>query len=91
LTLGAIEAGAWIFVMVILASTLLNAIYFWRVLEYAYFRHADAETPELESRVPVSMLLPMLVLAAGCVFFFFFVSIPLGVIEPAVADLLGGA
>lgn len=91
LTLGAIEAGEWFFVVVILASTLLNAIYFWRVLEYAYFRHADAETPELESRVPVSMLVPMLVLAAGCVVFFFAVSIPLGIIDAAVADLLGGA
>ncbi|KUG18999.1 MAG: monovalent cation/H+ antiporter subunit D family protein [Methanomicrobiaceae archaeon] len=92
LALGAVEAGQWIFVAVILASSLLNAVYFWRVFEYAYFRHADADLPAREKReLPATMLAPMIVLAAGCVLFFFFVSIPLAIIEPVVAALLGGA
>ncbi len=37
LVVGAIQAGKWPYVVVILASSLLNAVYFFRVLESAYF------------------------------------------------------
>lgn len=81
LALGAIDEGLWIMVAVIMVSSLLNAVYFFRVLENAYLRpafspseatgttgRADAEpapVPREEARP--SMLSPTLVLAAGIV------------------------
>ena len=68
--LGAVEAKNWVFVAVILISSLLNAVYFFRVIEYIYLR------PNRNSAVaghggisryeaPASMLVPILILAVG--------------------------
>ncbi|OYT27656.1 MAG: cation:proton antiporter [Candidatus Altiarchaeales archaeon ex4484_96] len=66
LALGSIEAGRWIFALVILSSSLLNAGYFFRVLEKAYF----GEQNKIDKTIaPASMLIPMLVLAAACIVF----------------------
>lgn len=93
LALGALDAGQWIFVTVILASSLLSAVYFWRIFEYAYFRAEEGHDPHAPGAVddaPASMLAPMLVLAAACVLFGLFVIVPLSIIEPVVMTLLGG-
>ena len=71
LILGSIEAQNWVFVAVILASSLLNALYFFRVIENAYFGAAhshppgEAMTPPPREEVPLSMLIPILALAVG--------------------------
>jgi multicomponent Na+:H+ antiporter subunit D len=71
LILGSIEANNWVFVGVILASSLFNALYFFRVIENAYFEgshgHAAIETLRNDAReeVPLSMLIPILTVAAG--------------------------
>lgn len=44
LVLGSIETGSWMFVGVIVASSLLNAVYFFRVLEKAYLAPESGET-----------------------------------------------
>ncbi|MGH7827613.1 MAG: complex I subunit 5 family protein [Candidatus Binatia bacterium] len=66
LLLGGIDAGNWIFVATILLSSLLTAIYFFRVLEQVY---ADPSKEESVSKnvsdPPASMLLPTVVLGAG--------------------------
>lgn len=73
LILGSIEARNWVFVAVILASTLLNALYFFRVIEKAYFEifhgHSKGEAPVemLPEDVPLSMRIPILFLAAGII------------------------
>jgi multicomponent Na+:H+ antiporter subunit D len=93
LALGALDAGQWAFVAVILASSLLSAIYFWRIFEYAYFRDSDAHDPHMPVSVdeaPAGMLAPMLVLALACILFGLFVIVPLSIIEPVVITLLGG-
>jgi len=61
LALGAIEAGMWVFVGVIMLSSLLNIVYFWRVFENMYFYRAEGGKVD---EVPLSMLLPILILAA---------------------------
>jgi multicomponent Na+:H+ antiporter subunit D len=76
LALGAIEEGRVVFIIVIMASSLLNAVYFWRILERVYLppvpgdevkgaplpsTHAVGEGGEA---VP-SMLIPTLVLGFG--------------------------
>ena len=66
LLLGAIEIGNGWFGAVILLSSLLNAAYFFRVLENVY---AKAEPPEKNDPArldpPASMLMPILLLAGG--------------------------
>lgn len=75
LVLGSLERGAWPYVAAIVTSSLLTAVYFFRVLEAAYFgpgpsspAPAAAEGPTPGRRgaeLPPSLLLPILALAAG--------------------------
>ncbi len=87
LALGTIKSTAsswtgWIFLVVILISSLLNAVYFFRVLEKVYMRpitskkdvhHDDHhsggnEEADIKSdEVNVSMLVPTLILAVGLI------------------------
>ena len=78
LILGAIDGGQWIFVAVLLASSLLSAILFFRVIDNAYFGHRHAHdgdsapekvtSPRGETAIdeaPSSMLVPTLAAALG--------------------------
>ena len=71
LALGAIEQSHWIFLIVLLVSSLLNVVYFFRVLERMYLKPqapdaVDASTLEISrNEAPASMLIPTLILAAG--------------------------
>ncbi len=70
--MGAINADKWIFVGVLLFSSVLNVVYFFRVIQIATF-----ETPMPDygrdkayeavymDEVPLSMLIPIQVMAAG--------------------------
>jgi multicomponent Na+:H+ antiporter subunit D len=89
LLLGAIEIGnAW-FVAVILFSSLLNAVYFFRILENVY---AKADAPEKNSNAgsdpPAGMLVPILLLAAGVLMFGFLNSVIVTrILQPIAARL----
>ena len=67
LALGTIKNSNWIFLAVILISSLLNAVYFFRILEKIYLRPPDAEKDRTEktkrSEVYPSMLVPTIILA----------------------------
>lgn len=66
LILAGIDAGNWIFVAVILASSLLNAVYFFRVLEKVYTALPErSENRSACGDPPWDMLGPTLFLAAG--------------------------
>ena len=70
LALGALEQANWILLAALVASSLLNAVYFFRVLERMYLIPAPegvgaAPAPIEEGEVPASMLVPTLVLAGG--------------------------
>lgn len=67
---GAIEAHAWVFVGVLILSSLLTAVYFFRVIELSYFRPPEAtdnesQTVERWHELPAPMLTPILLLASG--------------------------
>jgi multicomponent Na+:H+ antiporter subunit D len=68
---GSIEANQWLFVVIILLSSLLTAVYFIRVVEIAYFRPASppGHVPEEWTRdeIPPSMLIPLWILAGGII------------------------
>ncbi len=74
LVLGAIDAKQWLFVAVLLISSLLNAILFFRVIERAYFEPGANErnvqpvknkAKFIWDEAPLSMLIPTVLLAAG--------------------------
>lgn len=69
---GAIQAHAWLFVMVLISSSLLSVVYFFRLIEWAYLRQPktvnNSENPRLAQReLPLQMLMPILILAAGII------------------------
>lgn len=60
--------GWWYIAVGILLSSLLAIVYVWRVVEVAYLK-APPEGAAQRSEAPLSMLVPMIVLAAATVWF----------------------
>jgi len=74
LALGTIKNSSWIFLAVILLSSLLNAVYFFRILEKIYLKPTDsnpedqqADEDTRKNEVSASMLIPTLILAAAII------------------------
>lgn len=70
--LASLEAGKFIFVAVMLLSSLLNLVYFWRVIEMLYMRREEGEeerhsSSSSKNEIPLSMLIPVLTLASLCI------------------------
>ena len=65
LLLGGIDRGNWVFVATILLSSLLTAVYFFRVLEQVYAGRSEESAFTNVSDPPASMLFPTIVLGAG--------------------------
>jgi multicomponent Na+:H+ antiporter subunit D len=67
LALAAIESGQVAFLLALVISSLLSAVYFFRVIERAYLmqRTETVETPELPElpELPRTMLTPVIALA----------------------------
>lgn len=71
---GALAAGLWPYVIVIIVSSLLNAVYFFRVIEQVYLKKRDPAEP-VETKVPqdrqcrwelpVSILVPVVLMGVG--------------------------
>ena len=79
LLLGAIDAGAWVFVAVILTSSLLTLAYFGNAIRALYLvevhgtvSSSGAAAVDRAVDPPASMLVPMLVLAIGILLLGFF-------------------
>lgn len=67
---GAVEAGAWPFVMALVLSSLLGVVYFFRVFEVAYLRAPEAgQGAPTRQELPLHMLAPILVLMAAVLVF----------------------
>lgn len=58
---GAVQAGAWPFVIALLFSSLVNAIIIFRIIEVAYFKKSRVGLSE----APASMLIPMSIAAVS--------------------------
>lgn len=71
LALGTIDNENWLFLAVILISSLLNAVYFFRIIEKVYMKNPDDADQKPEpvdikrNEVPASMLTPTLILAVS--------------------------
>jgi len=88
---GGIAAGNWAFVAVILASSLLTAVYFFRVLERVYTAPlSPGVATSRGSDPPTGMLVPILILAGGVLVLGIINSIIVSqVLEKVVAPLSG--
>lgn len=89
LAVGAIEKGYWPLAFVIVASSLIAVVYIGRVIEVAYFREPSPDIADTRDP-PLSMLLPMIVLAVATIYFGFFTEWSAGLARDAAAMLLGG-
>ncbi len=71
LVLGTIDNSNWLFLAVILISSLLNAVYFFRILEKVYMRNPFKGQKEASDATrdesPLSMMIPTGILAIGLI------------------------
>ena len=71
LVLGTIDNSNWIFLAVILISSLLNAVYFFRILEKVYmmnpFKGQKTVSDAKRDEAPASMLIPTLILSGSLI------------------------
>ena len=58
----ALEAGQWPLALVVLAGSLLTAIYVWRLIEAAYLRPAPAGAGDERCEAPFALLAPVWIL-----------------------------
>jgi len=89
LTLGALDQGWWILVFLIVGSSLIALVYVGRVLEVAWLREPSAAIAHA-SDPPLSMLLPLIVLAAATIYFGIDTEWTAGIASTAAKALLGG-
>ncbi len=74
LLFGCLEAGNWVFIAALLCSTILNVIYFFRVIKVACFEDPQPEYQRQEAypaieveEVPAAMLIPILLAATSII------------------------
>jgi len=68
LVLGGIEANNWVFVAVILASSLLTAVYFFRMIEKLFATPSGGDPAVEQTREPSArILIPIIILAIGII------------------------
>jgi len=67
LVLGSIDAGNWVFAAVIVLSSLLNAVYFFKIIEKVFFATPEEKIVENASEPPGEMLVPIVIMATGII------------------------
>ena len=88
----ALVDGMWPVAVVILVSSLLAAVYMWRVLNAAFFTQPLPDSVQAHaSEAHWTMVAPVVVLAAANVWFGVETSFSIGFAELAGAALLGGS
>lgn len=86
----AFSSAGYVFVGVLLLSSLLNLVYFWRVIERMYFvKKEELNGGEREGDAPLSMLIPLLFLASLCIVvgILWLTRLPLPLIGDALSEL----
>jgi multicomponent Na+:H+ antiporter subunit D len=69
---GAIQAGHYAYMAALLFSSLVNVVLFFRIFEIGYYEpegegEGHAHQPEIMDEAPVSMLVPLCIVAAGLI------------------------
>jgi len=87
---GALERGSWWLAVLIVVTSLIAVAYVWRFVEVAYLQAPGPDAPR-RGEMPLSMLIPALLLVAACIYFGLETSFNIGYARDAVARLLPGA
>jgi multicomponent Na+:H+ antiporter subunit D len=97
LIVASLDAAQYPFVAVLLRSGLLNQVYFWRVIDQMYFvKHKGtenaAEVRETGKSLPLSMVVPILILASLCIIMgiIWLTNIPMPLINHILSNLRMG-
>ncbi len=88
LIIAAIEKDWWIVAVLILMSSLLAIIYFWRVVEVAYFKQRADDAAQI-SEAPAGMLIPMWILVAANIYFGTNTNLSVSTAMAAARSLIG--
>jgi multicomponent Na+:H+ antiporter subunit D len=72
--------------VLLLLSSLLAAVYVWRIVEIAWFRESPSGATAREA--PASLLIPTWILAAATLYFGFFTEWTVGIGRAAAQALL---
>lgn len=89
LALGALDKGWWVLVFLIVGSSLIALVYVGRVLEVAWLRESSAAIAHANDP-PLSMLLPLIVLATATIYFGIDTEWTAGIAGTAAKALLEG-
>ncbi|HEX9903712.1 MAG TPA: monovalent cation/H+ antiporter subunit D family protein [Propylenella sp.] len=90
LAVGALDNGSWLLVFLIVASSMIAIVYVGRVVEVAWFRPANSPAVAEAADPPLSMLLPLILLALATIYFGFDTRLTAGVASMAAEMLIGG-
>ncbi len=92
LSLGALEAGQPIYVIILLMSSLMNAAYYLPIINNAYFGKTEAEvSPAPGVKIPAKMTVPVVILGFGCLVLSLFpTNLPYEMSQLAANALING-
>jgi len=85
----ALEAGMWPVAILIVLSSLLAIVYVWRIVEAAYLKEAPEDAAPV-TEAPLSMLLPLWVMAGASIYFGIDATATLSIALDAAGSLLNG-
>ncbi|SDG84911.1 monovalent cation/H+ antiporter subunit D family protein [Roseospirillum parvum] len=85
----ALAQQLWLVAGLILFTSLLAVVYVWKMIEAAYFRPVPEGGPEI-AEAPLSLRLPLWLVALACIYFGLDASGPVGIAETATRTLLEG-
>ena len=92
---GGIQAGQYGFVAALVFSSLINAVLFFRIIEIAYYEpfgaeHGHGSTPVRMAEAPLTMVVPLLIVAGGLVVMGVYTGdIITHIIEPIIPPVIG--
>ena len=89
LALGALDHGMWWLVLIIMVTSVIAVLYVGRMIEAAYFREPSKNVLEA-SDPPLTILAPILLLAAATIFFGLDTTLSADIAGQAAKILVGG-
>ncbi len=87
LIMGSMQLEYYLVIAVLVASAMLNAAYFFPIIISAFFRKGDFESSQ-GTEAPLSMLVPIVMLALICILFGIQINIYVPFVESIVSYLL---
>ncbi len=89
LSLAVIDVKKYVYLVIILVSSFLNAMYYLPIIISAFLKESkERKNIMVMDKLPKSMIYPMVIIALGCILMGFFPQIIMDVIERAVPSFL---